>query len=96
VIAGGTSVRDAERVFEAYGPASPARVVLSKVDETESISALVGLMRARQQRVSWIGFGQRVPEDLVAASGATLAAAMLGELALDGGTRQEWSEDRCA
>jgi len=82
VIAAGTSVRDAERVFEAYAAAAPARVVLSKVDETESVSALVGLLRARQQRVSWIGCGQRVPEDLIAASGATLAAAMLGELDL--------------
>jgi len=82
VIAGGSSARDAERVFEAYAAATPARVVLSKVDETESVSVLVGLMRARQQRVSWIGCGQRVPEDLVAASGATLAAVMLGELDL--------------
>ena len=80
VIAAGTSARDAERVFETYQAARPARVVLSKVDETESVSALVGLLRARQQRVSWIGCGQRVPEDLVAASGETLAAVMLGEL----------------
>ena len=97
VIAGGTLPRDAERVFDTYQAAHPARVVLSKVDETESVSALLGLMRARHQRVSWIGCGQRVPEDLVAASGATLAAMMLGELAAVGGdSRQKWAEDPCA
>ena len=97
VMAAGTSARDAERVFETYRAARPARVVLSKVDETESVGALVGLLRARQQRVSWIGCGQRVPEDLVAASGESLAAVMLGELAgLGGDKRQEWAEGPCA
>ena len=97
VIAAGTSVRDAERVLATYQAARPARVVLSKVDETESVGALMGLLRGRNQRVSWIGCGQRVPEDLVAASGETLAAVMLGELAMAGGAkRPEWAEDPCA
>jgi flagellar biosynthesis protein FlhF len=96
VMAAGTSPRDAERVFETYAAACPARVVLSKVDETASASALVALVRARQLRVSWIGYGQQVPDDLVAASGTTLASVMLGELGALGGPRQEWSEDLCA
>jgi flagellar biosynthesis protein FlhF len=97
VIAAGTSVRDAQRVFETYQAARPARVVLSKVDESESVSALIGLLRGRQQRVSWIGCGQRVPDDLVMASGETLAAVLLGELAMAGGARrQQWAEDPCA
>jgi flagellar biosynthesis protein FlhF len=97
VVAGGTPARDAERIFETYQAAGPARVVLSKVDETESVSGLVGLLRARQQRVSWIGYGQRVPEDLTAATGAALAAVMLGELSLvRGDRRQQWVEDPCA
>jgi flagellar biosynthesis protein FlhF len=84
-------------VFETYQAARPARVVLSKVDETESVGALIGLLRGRQQRVSWIGCGQRVPDDLVMASGETLAAVLLGELAMAGGARrQEWAEDPCA
>lgn len=97
VMAAGTSPRDAERVFETYAAAAPARVVLSKVDETESVSGIIGLIRARQQRVSWIGCGQRVPEDLAAATGQALAAVMLGEWsARGGGIVQEWSEDPCA
>jgi flagellar biosynthesis protein FlhF len=97
VIAAGTTSRDAERVFETYAAAAPARVVLSKVDEAGSAGALIGLLRARTLRVSWIGCGQLVPEDLVAASGRALAALMPGEpLPRSGAGRASRSEDLCA
>jgi flagellar biosynthesis protein FlhF len=96
VIAAGTPLRDAERVFEAYAPARPARVVLSKVDETASTGELMALLRARHQRVSWIGCGQQVPEDLVAAGGRALAAVLTGEPLPRRAGRTPRSEDLCA
>jgi flagellar biosynthesis protein FlhF len=96
VLAAGTGAHDLERVFTLYEPAAAARVVLSKVDETGSIAAAVAAVRARRLRISYIGCGQRVPEDLTAAAADTLAAVMLGD---DRPARDSWqdgqSEELC-
>ena len=44
--------------------ARPTRLVLTKLDEAESLSPLVGLLREWQLPISYLGTGQRVPEDL--------------------------------
>jgi flagellar biosynthesis protein FlhF len=80
VLAAGTSPRDARRILERYREAQPTRVVLTKVDETDSIAPLIGVIRASGLRVSWIGHGQRVPDDLATVTADLLAAAATGEL----------------
>lgn len=97
VMAAGVSTRDAERVASLYASANPVRAVLTKVDEAESISSVMTALRSRRLPVSWMGCGQRVPEDLQAADGRRLALAMLGEHA----TAHAWrpgdlSEELCA
>jgi flagellar biosynthesis protein FlhF len=77
VLAAGTSVRDAGRVVERYAAARAARVVLSKVDETESVSPLISMLREHGLRVSYLGCGQRVPDDLRVATARWVATAML-------------------
>jgi|SRR5690606_5444845 len=79
VMPAGLGTRDAERVLDRYAPAAFRRVVLTKVDETESAAGVIGVLRARALPVSWIGCGQMVPEDLLRANGRLLAAAVLGE-----------------
>jgi flagellar biosynthesis protein FlhF len=79
VLAAGTSARDVERIFKAYGSARPSRVVLTKVDETESLSPLVSVLRDHQLPVSYLGVGQRIPEDLRRATAALLAATVVGD-----------------
>lgn len=79
VIPAGSTVRDVDRVIAAHAEACPHRIVLSKVDEAESAVALAGAIRDRGLRVSYLGTGQRVPEDLIRATPANLAAALLGE-----------------
>jgi flagellar biosynthesis protein FlhF len=97
VLAAGTSVRDAGRVLDRYAAARPARVVLSKVDETESVSPLISVLRERGLRVSYLGCGQRVPDDLQVATTRHVAMAMLGE-PLDAASdrRREQAEGQCA
>ena len=75
---------DAERrsaSSTAYQDARPSRVVLTKLDEAESLSPLVGLLREWQLPISYLGIGQRVPEDLNRATAQLLANAVLGEAA---------------
>lgn len=79
VIAAGSSPRDVERICESYQTARPSRIVLTKLDETESLSPLVGVLRDRQLPISYLGTGQRIPEDLRRATAALLASSVVGD-----------------
>jgi flagellar biosynthesis protein FlhF len=79
VLAAGTSPRDVERIFETYSAANPSRVVITKLDETESLSPLVGVLREHQLPISYLGTGQRIPEDLRRATAGLLASTVIGD-----------------
>jgi flagellar biosynthesis protein FlhF len=79
VLSADTTLASARRIFEAYEEARPTRLVLTKLDETESLSPLVGLLRERNLPISYLGTGQHVPEDLTRATAQLLAASVLGE-----------------
>ncbi len=70
---------DVTRTIDQYRAAGPQRIAFSRLDEAESLSPVVGVLRSRQLPVSYLGMGQRVPEDLDRATGAMLAALVLGE-----------------
>jgi flagellar biosynthesis protein FlhF len=74
-----TSPASARRILDAYDEAGPTRLVLTKLDETETLSPLVTVLRDRQLPISYVGTGQRVPEDLNRATAQLLAASVLGE-----------------
>ena len=69
----------ARRILDGYAEARPTRLVLTKVDEADSLSPLVSLLHERQVPISYLGTGQRVPEDLNRATAQLLAASVLGE-----------------
>lgn len=79
VVSAASSASDVTRTIEQYRGAAPQRIAFSRLDEAESLSPVVGLLRSRQLPVSYLGTGQRVPEDLDRATGAMLAALVLGE-----------------
>ena len=81
VLPADTSASAARRIFEGYADARPTRLVLTKLDEAESLSPLVSLFHQWQLPISYLGTGQRVPEDLSRATPAYLAASVLGESA---------------
>jgi flagellar biosynthesis protein FlhF len=80
VIPAGSSIRQAARLLDAYGDRA-RRVVLTRLDEGDSIAPLLKLIAERDLTVSYLGTGQRVPEDLERATAAALARHILG---LDG------------
>lgn len=72
VLAADTSPRPpARRLLDAYAPLQPARVVITKLDESESMMPLFDAVRERGLPVSYLTAGQRVPEDLWRATPAT-------------------------
>jgi flagellar biosynthesis protein FlhF len=80
-------VRELERVLDGFAIAAPARVALTKIDESDSIAPLLGPLLKRNLRVSFLGTGQRVPEDLERATAASLAAHVVDTMAVAGGAR---------
>ena len=80
VVPGATTPRDFDRLWERFATAGADRIVISKVDEAETVMPLVRVLREREVPVSLIGLGQRVPEDLVEAEPEMIAACLLGQL----------------
>ena len=78
-----TSAATARRILDRYNAMRPARIVITKLDESESLTPLLGVVRERALPVSFLGTGQRVPEDLWRATPAGLAAALLREPATE-------------
>jgi flagellar biosynthesis protein FlhF len=83
VLAADTSAATARRLLDRYARIAPARVVITKLDEADSVMPLVDAVRERGLVVSYLTTGQRVPEDLERATPASLAARLLGEPSLE-------------
>ncbi|MEZ5316931.1 MAG: hypothetical protein R2752_05970 [Vicinamibacterales bacterium] len=83
VLAADTSPVAARRIFDRYAPLRPSRVVITKLDESDSVMPLLGVVRDQGLPVSYLAGGQRVPEDLWRATPAVLAATLLGDPALE-------------
>ncbi|HEY8548652.1 MAG TPA: hypothetical protein VIL35_01740 [Vicinamibacterales bacterium] len=80
VLPAGLSTREATRLLDIYG-GQARRVVLTRVDEADAIAPLLPLLAERDLTVSYLGTGQRVPEDLERATSAVLARHMVGAAA---------------
>ncbi|HSK10811.1 MAG TPA: hypothetical protein VK911_14620 [Vicinamibacterales bacterium] len=79
VMPAGASATEAARIFDRYADARPDRVVLTRLDEAETVGPLLTVLRNRQIPISYLGTGQRVPEDLFRATSPRVAACVLGE-----------------
>jgi len=79
VLAASTPCDVARRIFDRFEDARPSRIVLTKLDEAESLAALLPVLREWQLPVSYLGTGQNVPEDLQRATAPALAAWVSGE-----------------
>ncbi|MNC85077.1 flagellar biosynthesis regulator FlhF [compost metagenome] len=78
-MAANTSGASARRVLDRLADARPSRVVITKLDEAESVGPLVSVLKERELVISFLGTGQRVPEDLERATAPALAAWVAGE-----------------
>jgi flagellar biosynthesis protein FlhF len=80
VIPAATTARSAEKLIERFADARPARVVLTRLDEAETIGPLVSVLRARRLPISFFGTGQNVPADLQRVTAPVLADWVMGEM----------------
>ena len=72
------------RTLDRFHEARPSRIVITKLDEADSLAPLVGVLRDAELPISYVGTGQRVPEDLHRATPPAIAAWVLGEHHFEG------------
>jgi flagellar biosynthesis protein FlhF len=79
VMPAATTPSIARRTLDRFQDARPSRIALTKVDESDSIAPLLGVVRDSGIPLSYLGTGQGVPDDLQRATPAAIAAWVLGE-----------------
>jgi flagellar biosynthesis protein FlhF len=79
VLAASTPVDVARRIFDRFEDARPSRVILTKLDEAETLAALLPVLRERELPISYLCHGQNVPEDMERATAPAIAAWVSGE-----------------
>ncbi len=79
VLAANTPPGIARRTLERFEDARPSRIVITKLDEAESLAPMMALLRDRKLPISYLGTGQGVPEDLERATPPSLAAWVAGD-----------------
>ena len=79
VLPAGTAAADARRVLDRFAPTRPDRLVLTRLDEVETLGSLVGVLREYRLPVSYLTNGQNVPDDLQRATAAGLTDWVLGD-----------------
>jgi flagellar biosynthesis protein FlhF len=84
VLAADTPLPTMQKIVDRFARAQPSRVVLTKVDETDSLAPLVSFLRERKLMVSYLGVGQRVPDDLHVATPQVFAGWVAGDRAAGG------------
>jgi flagellar biosynthesis protein FlhF len=79
VLPAATPAADARRVFDRFAPTRPDRLVLTRLDEVDTLGPLLGVLREYRLPVSYLTDGQNVPDDLQRATAAGLTDWVLGE-----------------
>jgi flagellar biosynthesis protein FlhF len=70
---------DLTRVVEAFEIFRPAKLLFTRLDETDSLGPIYCEAARTQKALSFFGTGQRIPEDLAPASRAGLIDMILGD-----------------
>jgi len=94
VVAATTPPDLARRVFDRFEEARPSRVVVTKLDEAESLRLLLPVLRDRGLPVSYLASGQNVPEDLERATPPAIAAWVSGDPSTGSGSYRASRNDR--
>ncbi len=72
-----TRSRDLEEILKRYAGLGASRLILTKLDETGSHGALLGLPLASRLPLSYVTTGQNVPDDIEEATAAGVCAYLL-------------------
>lgn len=74
-----TPAGQARKIIERFAPATPDRLVLTRLDEIDTLAPLVDVLADCRLPVSYLAHGQAVPDDLQRATPAALTDWVLGD-----------------
>ncbi|QIT55689.1 flagellar biosynthesis protein FlhF [Aquisalimonas sp. 2447] len=78
VLSANTQLATLNETVKAYAGARPAGCIVTKTDEATSLGAVITVLLRQRLPVSFLGNGQRVPEDLAPARGDRLVQEAVG------------------
>ncbi len=78
VVSAATSFPGLRRIFERYGSMGELRLIVTKLDEVDSLGVLLNICAAGGRSISYIAAGQNVPEDIRVTDVDRLVEVMLG------------------
>lgn len=79
VLAASASPRSLGAAVDRFGPSRPDRLILTKLDEAETLGPLLAVLGRTDRPVSHVTTGQSVPDAIEAADADRLAGLILGE-----------------
>ncbi len=79
VISATTKSKDAADILEKFSVCRPDHVIFTKVDETSSVGLILNLLYEKDIALSYLAYGQSVPDDIMPASAEKLAELLLRE-----------------
>ena len=79
VLSASTSRRSLCATADQFAPARPDRLILTKLDEAETLGAFAAILGRSDRPVSYLTTGQSVPDDIEEADRSRLARLIVGE-----------------
>ena len=79
VVSATTKMRDLRRITKIFKRCGYNRLIMSKIDETETYGTILNVSRLTELPISYITTGQNVPDDIEPADSCRLAEMVLGE-----------------
>ncbi len=79
VISATTKDGDVADIMDKFSSCKPNRVIFTKVDETRSLGIIPNLLCGKDISLSYLAYGQSVPDDIFPASAEKLADLLLRE-----------------
>jgi len=65
-------------IIESFGDIADFKIIFTKMDETEKLGSIVNICYQTQRKLSYITFGQNVPDDIKTVSANEVAMRLLG------------------
>lgn len=78
VVSATTKLSDLKEIARRFGPVGFDQILFTKLDESYTFGGMLSLSLDTQKPLSYVTFGQRVPEDIAGANGRLIGELTLG------------------
>lgn len=80
VLSATTKYKDMINILNQYSPITDYHIIFTKIDETTAIGTILNIRYLTQKPLSYITFGQNVPDDIELMSPEKMTKALLGSM----------------